>query len=314
MNNFKKIGLSALAGSLVAMSVNAADLAISGAASMSFSDTKQGKADRGNGFSMGDSINFNFTGETESGLNVKVHYEFDGDVVDDYDLTLSNDLGTLVFNGSGTSGAFGAVDDVTPNAYEESWDIVAGTPTVINGYSAVNSFIYTSPSFSGATFKMSYVNANGLTTAGTAKSYTDYAIAIAPESVEGLTVGFAIADSEQVIGTTTDEQTAYVKYAYGPVTVGYQLSALDSSAANGDQDSTAWGVSYAVSDNISIAYNEHTLETESTSDKDQESSGVSASYTMGGMTLAGAMNQIDNVQGTDANDFEGYEFTLSFAF
>jgi outer membrane protein OmpU len=310
MNNLKKIGLSALAGSLVAMSVNAADLAITGGASISFSDTNQGKADRGNGFSMGDSINFNFTGETESGLGVAVHYELDQDVIDDYSLTLSNDMGTLVFNGSGSSGAFGAVDDVTPNAYEESWDIVAGTPTVINGYSAGSSFIYTSPSFSGATFKMSYINANGTT----ATSYTDYAIAIAPESVEGLTVGFAIADSEQTKGTTTDEQTAYVKYAYGPVTVGYQLSALDSSAANGDQDSVAWGVSYAVSDNISIAYNEHTLETESTSDKDQESSGISASYTMGGMTLAGAMNSIDNVQGTDATDNTGYEFTLSFAF
>ena len=74
MNNLKKIGLSALAGSLVAMSVNAAELAISGAASMSFSDTNQGKADRGNAFSMGDSINFSFTGETDSGLGITVKY------------------------------------------------------------------------------------------------------------------------------------------------------------------------------------------------------------------------------------------------
>jgi outer membrane protein OmpU len=293
------------------MSVNAAELAISGAASMSFSDTNQGKADRGNGFSMGDSINFNFTGETDGGLGIKVHYEIDGGTLDDYSLTMSNDMGTLVFNGSGSSGAFGAVDDVTPNAYDESWDVVSGADAeVINGYSAANSFIYTSPSMSGATFKMSYINADGTT----ATSYTDYAIAISPESVEGLTAGFAIADSEQTVGTTTDEQTAYVKYAYGPVTVGYQISSLDSSGADGDRDSQAWGVSYAVSDSISIAYNEHTLETESTSDKDQESSGVSASYTMGGMTLAGAMNSIDNVAGVDATDNSGYEFTLSFAF
>ena len=157
---------------------------------------------------------------------------------------------------------------------------------------------------------MSYVNADGTT----ADSYTDYAIAISPESVEGLTAGFAFADSEQTKGTTTDEQTAYVKYAYGPVTLGYQLSSIDSSAANGDRDSQALGVSYAVSDNISIAYNEHTLETESTTDKDQEATGVSASYTMGGMTLAGSMNSVDNVAGVDVTDREGYEFTLSFAF
>ena len=29
---------------------------------------------------------------------------------------------------------------------------------------------------------------------------------------------------------------------------------------------------------------------------DQESTGISASYTMGGMTLAGAMNEVDNME------------------
>ena len=47
---------------------------------------------------------------------------------------------------------------------------------------------------------------------------------------------------------------------------------------------------------------------------DQESTGISASYTMGGMTLAGSMNEVDAMQGTATKDFEGYEFSLSFAF
>ena len=51
-----------------------------------------------------------------------------------------------------------------------------------------------------------------------------------------------------------------------------------------------------------------------TTDEDQESSGISASYTMGGITLGGAMNEVDNMGGTAATDVEGYEFTLSFAF
>ena len=50
------------------------------------------------------------------------------------------------------------------------------------------------------------------------------------------------------------------------------------------------------------------------STNDQESTGISASYTMGGMTLAGAMNETDNMRGVDASDFESYEFNLSFAF
>jgi len=51
-----------------------------------------------------------------------------------------------------------------------------------------------------------------------------------------------------------------------------------------------------------------------TTDQDQESTGISASYTMGGMTLGGAMNEVDNMEGSATQDFEGYEFTLSFAF
>ena len=70
----------------------------------------------------------------------------------------------------------------------------------------------------------------------------------------------------------------------------------------------------AINDDFSIGYSYHELETESTSDEDQESTGISASYTMGGMTLAGASNDVDNMGGTASRDFEGYEFTLSFAF
>ena len=65
---------------------------------------------------------------------------------------------------------------------------------------------------------------------------------------------------------------------------------------------------------MSIGYSYHELETELTTDEDQESTGISASYTMGGMTLAGAMNDVDNMAGTATRDHEGYEFTLSFAF
>ena len=42
MNNFKKIGLSALAGSLVAVSANAADVSLSGGASVAFTSAFDG--------------------------------------------------------------------------------------------------------------------------------------------------------------------------------------------------------------------------------------------------------------------------------
>ena len=56
---------------------------------------------------MGDSLGFNASGETDGGIGVAVYYELDNDIVDDYDMTLSGDWGTMKFHGSGGSTAFG---------------------------------------------------------------------------------------------------------------------------------------------------------------------------------------------------------------
>ena len=55
MNNIKKIGLTALAGSLVAGSVSAAELSVTGSAGMSYTGGDS-KATQGQGWTMGDSI------------------------------------------------------------------------------------------------------------------------------------------------------------------------------------------------------------------------------------------------------------------
>ena len=318
MNNLRKIGLSALAGSLATFSVNAADVSVSGSGSISFDDTNRGKSDRGNGFYMGDSLKFNMSGETDGGLGVAVYYEIDGGALDDHNIKLSGDWGSLTFDGHGGSSAFGAVDDKTPNAYEESWDIIdtdgtsaTGSPTVINGGGGDGMFIYTSPSMGGATLTAAYQNHGG---AAAAESYTDFAIAISPEGVEGLTLGAAVSNNTIGTDNDADESTYYATYAVGSFTVGVQSSERDETTAGSDQESIAYGVTYAVNDDFSIGYSYHELETESTTDQDQESTGISASYTMGGMTLAGASNEVDNIAGTSTRDHEGYEFTLSFAF
>ena len=317
MNNLRKIGLSALAGSLATFSVNAADVSVSGGGSISFDDTNRGKGDRGNGFYMGDSLGFNMSGETENGMGIAVYYEIDGGTLDDYDLTMSGDWGSLKFGGSGSSSAFGAVDDVTPNAYEEAWDVIdddgtgtTGSPTVINGGGGGNMFIYTSPSMGGATFTAAYQNH----ASAAAESYTDFAIAFAPEGVDGLSLG--IASSNNTVGNNvdSDETTMYLKYATGAITVGVQASDLEHTTTNSDQESTAYGITYAINDDFSVGYSYHEVEFESTSLEDQKSTGFSASYTMGGMTLGGASNETKNIAGTSTRDVEGYEFTLSFAF
>ena len=319
MNNLKKIGLSALAGSLVSFSAGAAEMSVSGGASISFDDTNRGKATRGNGFYMGDSLNFSASGETDNGIAITVKYEIDGGTLDDYSLSMGGDWGTLVFDGHGASSAMGAVDDVMPNAYEESWDVIdtdgtntTGSPTVIGGGGGNNAFIYTSPSFSGAQVKMYYQNDGGA--AAVSDSYMDFAISFAPEQVEGLTLGYATADKQVGVNLDEDKDTMYIKYAYGAFTVGAQASEMSHTTATKGMESTAYGITYAVNDDMSIGFHSHTLETDVTTDADQESLGISFSYTMGGMTLAGAMNEVDAIAGSATRDHEGYEFGLSFAF
>ena len=323
MNNFKKIGLSALAGSLVAFSAHAGELSATGSASLTMSDSDtNGTALSGNQFSMGDSITLAGSGEMDNGMTISVSFEIDnddtggGNVYDSHSMTLdTNGMGTITFAGHGGSSAMSALDDTTPNAYEESWDAVAGadTGTRVNGSSGDNMFTYKSPVVSGAQVTMAYLNASAVTATTTDVSYSDFAISYSPEMVDGLTVGYGQGDTEETAGTEIENTAMYVKYTYGSVTVGYQENEADGAATSSDIDFEAFGISYAVSDNLSIGYSQSESKVASDAQA-QEASGISASFTAGGMTIAGVMNDVDNVSGVAANDTEGYELNISFAF
>ena len=142
----------------------------------------------------------------------------------------------------------------------------------------------------------------------------DFALAFSPEQVEGLTLGYATRDKDMGVNIDEDADTMYIKYAFGPLTVGAQASESSHTTATLGKESTSYGVTYAVNDDMTIGVASHTLETDLTTDADQESLGISFSYTMGGMTLAGAMNEVDGMEADATQDYEGYEFTLSFAF
>ena len=324
MNNFKKIGLSALAGSLVAFSANAGSLSASGSASLTFSNAwDESLTHEGNQWTMGDSVTFTGSGEMDNGMTISVSYELDGDAadtgstLDSHSMTLdTNGMGTITFAGHGGSTAMSALDDVTPNAYEESWDVVTGAsgatgaPTLVDGLSGNNTFTYKSPDLGGATITVAYINASD---AITDVSYMDFAIAADIAAVDGLSVGFGMAETEEATGTVIDDSTMYAKYTYGSMTVGYQLSESDGPTSATDIDFTAAGITYAVTDDFTIGYSTSTSDKASDSDE-QEATAIGASYTSGGITVGGSMNSVDNV-GFDASaDRDGYEFNIAFAF
>lgn len=308
MNKLTKIGASALAGSLVAFSVNAAEVSVGMGASITYNNT--GADVTGNNFTMGDSIKFTATGETDGGLNITSYMEIDGGAEDDHSITIGGDFGTLIFDGHGASSAMGAIDDKSPNAYEESWDVVSGADAgIINGNGQDNMFIFNTNEMSGLSASISYVRASSAT------ANSGSAIALKYTGVEGLTVGYGMEDDESTAGTTVDESVLYATYASGPITVGFTMSESDSSAANADKEFEAAGVTYAVNDDFSVGYNVSNLETTQVStDGDQEATGYSFSYTSGGMTLAGAINKVDNVGNTSGTNRDGAEIGVSFAF
>ena len=307
MNKYTKIGLTALAGSLVAGSVSAAEMSASGSATLTYTGGDE-KATHGNGWVMGDSVTFSASGDVND-FTVTYSVELDRGIgVDDNSLTFNfGDAGTLSFAGHGGSTFMSANDDVMPTASEEPWDVITGADTSrTNGYAGDNAFKYTYAHESGLNLNLYYVNASD---AGTDVSYSDYGVTYT--GMDGLTVGYGEGEVEVTTGTKANESTMFAKYAIGAVTVGIQTAETDNESAS-DIESTGIGISYAVNDDLTISYGSNTRE--KVGSKDQEAVAIGASYTMGSMGIAVSMHSVDNVNNTASDDREGYQMTLTFAF
>ena len=77
MNNFKKIGLTALAASLVSVSANAGAMSVSGSASIGTAGYSGEAVTSGNEYSMGNQLTFSGSGELDNGLTVSCHFVLD---------------------------------------------------------------------------------------------------------------------------------------------------------------------------------------------------------------------------------------------
>ena len=314
MDNLKKVGLTALAGSLVvAGHVSAAEMSVSGSATMSYNGGDEDKTE-GQGWTMGDSVTFSASGDVND-IGVTYSVELDGDAadggggVDNYSLAFDlGDAGSLTFAGHGGDGFMSANDDVMPTAHEEPWDIVTSAETqLINGHSGNNMFNYKYSHESGLNLTVGYLNAAD---AVTDVSYTDYGVTYT--GMEGLTLGYGQGDVEQTTNTKSDESTMFAKYAIGAVTVGIQMSEKDNESGN-DYETTGVGISYQVNDDLAVSYGSHITEVDGSS-PDQEASAVSVSYTMGSLSMSLSMHQVDNINNVATNDREAYNVSLGFAF
>ena len=335
MNNFKKIGMTALAASLVSTSVFAGELAVSGSASINWENYSGTAKNSTKSFSMGNQITFSGSGELDNGMNVSLSFVIDdfdnaetaanaaantadsGSIFDSHSVTVSSDaMGTLVFHGEGGDSAQAAVGDTAAGNIWDNFDGKGGT-TVRESRSGDNIIHYTLPSMvDGVTAAVSYTPATG-------EDESDTAYALTYTGIEDLSVSYGAGSNDgQAVGsggstTNTDTTSIKASYAYGPVTIAYSDHESDSNTATSDQDATSFKLSYTISDALSVSYAEEEIDSNGASEtSDAEYSKIVASYTSGGMTISANYQEADNTSYTTATS-EDYEYagvSLSFAF
>jgi len=340
MNNKLKLGLSALCGSLAVSAANAGDLAVSGGADLSWS--KVNHSTTGNPIGMGSNMTFTGTGELDNGWAFTLSIAHTNQAA--YSSSNVNiDMGGM---GSfkitqGTGVGIDAYDDKMPTAWEETWGTAVGTGVdLVAGASVGNAVQYTLPTFAGISLAVAHAPRNGGAVSndkglggddGGAGSTWDVTANISP--ITGLNVFAGGSTSERDdLRTTTgansvegdkEEVTAGFTFAYGPVTLGFQKSGeftgTQTVGATDYYDNTLFGVSFNVSDDLSISY----AEVESTKAFFTETADVIMSvdsyqiaYSIGGASIRYANADVDNQSYTSgtASDKEGSTISLSLAF
>ena len=322
MNKYKKIGLTALAGSLVATSAFAGELGVSGSASMNVEHTNGGAANVGKTFSMGNSVKFSGSGELDNGMTVSLSFELDqgdddtasnaaysGGPFDGHSVSISSDtLGKLTLSGEGGKSSTALYDTSAAGDLWDNYDAEDGIEPEETGTSD-NMLLYTLPSFvDGLSLNASYEP-----TKGGVASATQFGASYS--GIDGLTVSYATGDDSNAQSDPSTGTVLKASYAYGPVTLAYSDYEFDKTGDTGSIDMNGYKVTYTVNDEISLAY--------ATEDLDQVGKAetasydeVSVSYTTGGMTLSASMGEADNRDGTTTAtmDNERWYLGASFAF
>ena len=311
MNKVTKVGLTALATSLVATASYAGEMSVSGSASLTYTglDTNANT----NPWAMGDSVKFNGGGDLDNGMTVSVYYELDGGTYDDYNLKLGmGDMGTLSFSGASSSGSgVDSVKDIVPKAYTPVYEAADEA-----GGAADNGLLDTSGnnqtgqwgydvSAMGFDFSVSYNSMPGTS----AKSETGYSVSYSG-LLDGLTLVYGMFDD----GDIAENDTVGAKYTMGNMTAAIQTTNVDYEATGStDQDAMHYGISMAINDDLTVSAGRQEVEFDGAAE-DEVNSGIQASYTMGSISYTVAMNSVESAGGTAGKDAEASIFVASFAF
>ena len=349
MNNYKKLGVSALAGTLASLTAmqaaNAGAIDVSGSIDLSYVGRDSDET-TGNQFGMSKDFQMNGSGEMDNGYSWSYFANYaDGTAglgsITSAAFTMNLDTMGSITVSQGSGSAVSLIDDVTPTAYEESWDNVGSTSglNLIGGVASGTVLRYAMPELPfGTKVVVAYNPDPGATKqadGGSALGTNAYGAGMdgtitTSLGIDGLTLAAGYAEIEVQNGKTTsstyksdiDEMVAYVKYAAGPVTFGYfesyESTGLRAAASVDAYETDGFGISFAVNDNMSISYAEveNTKEfgTVGQTDVTLETEGIGFSYNLGGASLLIQHNEMNRSWGSATASDENTEVRLKMAF
>ena len=323
MNKYTKLGVSALCGSLAAVSTaNAGDLSVSGGVDMSWISLP--KAETGNPIGIGSNYTLSGSGELDNGWSVALSIAATNRMAystTNVTVTVPS-LGDLIVTQGGTGKGIDRMDDVTPNVWEEAYGtgLSNGIQTV-NG-STTGAGIEWTPNMmpDGLTARVFYSpDVTGAPTAEKAGSgsainsgSSGWDLTLVADSsitgMDGLTIGGGYATFDRTSDSDASDQTVYATYAIGGFTVGYQWSEADLGTTTGAQqyDNDGYGITFAVNDDLSIGYNHYESEQDngSSANVTSEATSMQIAYSMGGASVRLASSDGDNMQYNTGADYD----------
>ena len=329
MTNIKKLGLSALAGSLVAFSANAAELSVAGGVELTYTDTggNTGNEITGNSFGANSSVTMSGSGDVGFGTVSMTRTLNDtntgwGSSFQTLDM---GDMGILSFDSyAGALVGITANDDLLPTAYEEVSTGVSGKgvtgvgSTNVIGYRNTFGMFSVSAGYSnGGTAAQAESAAQGAGNTGSAED-----IYVSAVVMDGLTIGAGNSTNASTNTSLTSEDTeqsvANIVYSTGPVSVGYRVFENNKgTAGTASRSGEHYSIAFNVNDNFAISWGQQDTDVEAistTAAVTEEVQGISAAYTAGAASVRINHSTSDNDNGARAVDDETTEVSLVLSF
>ena len=311
--------LVALAFLFSVSTANAGELTVTG--SMEVTYTSEVDNTTGNPLGMDRELKFSGSTELDNGITVSVMQDTDDNLTYGNSKITFGGVAGLVDIYVGTDGSeLDAIDDITPNAYEEA-NALSGTYKDVGGLAnEMGIGVKFEVPFLG-TVKSQYVpkadgtkNADNNASANTGmKGSGTEIVLVTPlgglpvvgDVLDGFTLTAGYAEEElATVANTTDrhEYTAALTGSVGNFKFGYQREVIDEGQTVALTDADFYkvesiGLAYAINDALSISYNmmeqeQHNIDADSSFTQDTDA--ISIGYTVGGMTIGFQDASTDN--------------------